>query len=78
MDTFPIMRPYGWTENGISLEHEASNNFEFYDFPHLKRPIALPQILGFDDGLPDVRLAPINELASTYARNLRQLALRKI
>ena len=53
---------------------------------HLKvqvHPVLTPAIvdshrLGFDDGSPDVRLAPINELAKTYASTLRNIDPKKM
>jgi len=74
VDTFPIVRPNKWTKEGVETNLQTTQKFEFYDFPHLKLPKAFEPNFGFDDGLPDVRLAPIDELARGYARNVRQLA----
>ncbi|MEM1124943.1 MAG: PLP-dependent aminotransferase family protein, partial [Bacteroidota bacterium] len=72
--TFPEMRPTAWL---TKEEKSLTRSFDFYDFPYLKLPEAATPILGFDDGLPDVRLAPIDDLARAYARNIRQLAFEK-
>lgn len=77
VDTFPIIKPNKWSKEGNKLDLKDTEKFEFYDFPYLKRPQAVNPILGFDDGMPDVRLAPIDELARTYARNVRQLAFEQ-
>ncbi len=74
VDTFPIIRPNKWSKATDKNELATINDFNFYDFPNLKRPRAFQPNFGFDDGLPDVRLAPIDELARGYARNVRQLA----
>jgi len=77
VDTFLIVRPNKWTTKGGEITLKDTKKFEFYDFPELKRPKAVPPIIGFDDGMPDVRLAPIDELARTYARNVRQMAFEQ-
>ncbi len=74
VDTFPIIKPNKWSKKTDTNELVTTNHFEFYGFPNLKRPRAFQPNFGFDDGLPDVRLAPIDELARGYARNVRQLA----
>ncbi len=77
VNTFPIVQPNDWSKRKLMANKESENQFEFYDFPALKIPKALSQNMGFDDGLPDVRLAPIDELARGYARNIRQLAFER-
>ncbi len=74
VDSFPIVRPNKWSKKEVGTQLQRTEQFEFYDFPHLKLPKAFKPNFGFDDGLPDVRLAPIDELARGYARNVRQLA----
>ena len=74
VDTFPIIRPNKWSTKEGEVALSNTKKFEFYDFPHLKLPQAVQPILGFDDGMPDVRLAPVDELARRYARNVRQMA----
>jgi GntR family transcriptional regulator/MocR family aminotransferase len=72
VDTFPIVQPNTWTDS--SQQKEAATPFTFYSYPYLEKPQANLPIMGFDDGLPDVRLAPIDALARGYAKNIRQLA----
>ena len=74
VDSFPIVRPQKWSGNPFHLKNKEVSKFDFYNFPTLQRPMAQTRMVGFDDGLPDIRLAPINELATAYGRNLRQLA----
>jgi len=74
VNTFPVIQPNDWVEKKTGSNKFRDNDFRFYTFPTLKKPKAYTQKIGFDDGLPDVRLAPIDELARGYARNLRQLA----
>jgi len=77
VNTFPIVQPNDWSNDKEFPKKLSENSFQFYDFPNLKNPKAYTKNLGFDDGLPDVRLAPIDELARGYARNLRQLAFER-
>ena len=50
----------------------AKTAFSYYTRPYLEEPNVITQRLAFNDGSPDARLAPVNELATAYARNLRQ------
>jgi len=50
----------------------AKAAFSYYARPYLEEPNIITQPLAFNDGSPDARLAPVNELAAAYARNLRQ------
>ncbi len=77
VNTFPIVQPNNWSNRKDLSKTLSENSFKFYDFPALKKPKAYTTKIGFDDGLPDVRLAPIDELARGYARNLRQLAFER-
>lgn len=77
VDTFPVIKPTNWSDTNELNVVDKKNTYNFYDFPHLKTPAAYVHLLSFDDGLPDVRLAPINDLARSYASNLRQLAFEK-
>jgi len=74
VESFPAVLPVEWTKEKKAKQETVIPTFEFYDFPALRLPIALGGQLGFDDGFPDVRLAPVNELARGYAKNMRQLA----
>lgn len=77
VNTFPIVQPNDWKGQKDIVNQLKESHFNFYDFPALKNPKAYNLKIGFDDGLPDVRLAPIDELARGYARNLRQLAFER-
>lgn len=70
----PTITPLVWSKETEKKSSVKKSSFSFYDFPHLTIPPAHGGQLGFDDGLPDVRLAPIDALARAYAKNLRQLA----
>jgi len=74
VDTLPTIVPHDWSKAQKKQSSKKKSSFPFYDFTHLQTPLAHGGQLGFDDGLPDARLAPINDLARGYARNLRQLA----
>ncbi len=52
--------------------------FEFKPRPFLGPAREITQPLAFTDGYPDVRLAPINELATAYARTLRNTPPREL
>lgn len=71
--TLPLVQPSPWNPAGDS--HTSSPlSFPFYPFPHIETPQADGLPLAFNDGLPDIRLAPVDELARTYASTLRLLA----
>lgn len=57
----PLGRPQALAEPGFELPKR----------PFLSAPSFSNHRLAFSDGTPDVRLAPINELATAYARHLR-------
>ncbi|MCR9290495.1 MAG: PLP-dependent aminotransferase family protein [Bacteroidetes bacterium] len=44
----------------------------FKSFPNLKEPFYVKNNLAFDDGFPDPRLAPIEDLARAYAKQMRK------
>ena len=46
--------------------------------PFLSKPVVADLRYNLDDGLPDVRLAPIDEMARTYARLLRNSKQRQL
>lgn len=55
------------------FQEEGKDNFSM-DFPknsHVRIPIVITQRLAFNDGLPDVRLAPRDELARLYAHYIK-------
>jgi len=73
VDSFPTIQPIYWNKEQ-KRDSTETPVFPFYEFPHLHMPIPSGRQIGFDDGFPDVRLAPIDELARGYAKNMRQLA----
>ena len=70
--SLPWHQPQQWTDG--AMRPLVDTPFNFHVFSHIEPPTAGSALVGFDDGLPDVRLAPIEELARSYARNLRQAA----
>lgn len=60
------------------LKTKAAPQFDFYEQTFLTPATVFPQPLGFDDGAPDVRLAPINELAQALSRTLRSVSPKTI
>ncbi|MCB0630616.1 MAG: GntR family transcriptional regulator, partial [Lewinella sp.] len=70
-DTLPIIRPTA-LENTDPTQSEAAG-FSWHIPEFLQPPISFSFPLSFDDGLPDIRLAPIEELARAHSRNLRRL-----
>lgn len=77
VDNFPHIKTQSWANKQEALKNNTIPNFSFYKFPFLKTPKAVSSIIGFDDGLPDIRLAPIEDLGKAYIRNLRQLGFEK-
>ena len=77
VDNFPYIKTQRWSNQSEELDNTQLSKFSYYPFPSLKTPKAVSSLLGFDDGLPDIRLAPIEELGKAYIRNLRQLGFEK-
>ena len=73
VDNFPYIKTKSWANQGEETHKEENSRFPFYEFPFLKTPKAVESLIGFDDGFPDIRLAPIEDLGKAYMRNLRQL-----
>ena len=71
VDSIPDYRMQEWKEDP---DLKMTAPFEFYDFPNLTPPRKSRTTIGFDDGLPDVRLAPVEDLAKAYRRALLRLA----
>ena len=67
----PQLKTRKWS---ITPSAQKDEQIQYHQFPELHAPTASSGMLGFDDGLPDVRLAPIDALAKAYTRNLRKLA----
>lgn len=74
VENLPTIVPLEWNKEQQETTTVEQSTFSFYDFPHLEIPPPHGGQLGFDDGLPDARLAPIDALARGYAKNLRQMA----
>ena len=70
-DTLPIVQALTIEDPQHTIANKAAFSWQVPDF--LKQPLSFSQKFAFDDGLPDIRLAPIEELARAYARNLRRL-----
>jgi len=64
------------TQAGIKRKAKQTNSFQYYDFPKLIPPYHVSQKLAFDDGAPDPRLAPIRELGTAYASNMKRMTKR--
>ena len=71
VDSIPDYRMQEWKEDP---DLKMTAPFEFYDFPNLTPPRKSRITIGFDDGLPDVRLAPVDDLAKAYRKALLRLA----
>lgn len=70
-DTLPIIRPTTLAQNKPAPSKHAGFTWEVPEY--LQPPVSFSFPLGFDDGLPDIRLAPMEELARAHSRNLRRL-----
>ena len=77
VENFPSIKTQSWVEQQENLDSQSVPSYSFYDFPFLKTPKAISSLIGFNDGLPDIRLAPIEDLGKAYIRNLRQLGFEK-
>ncbi len=74
VDNFPTIKTHKWDNQQEEMLSKEISKFSFYSFPNLRTPTAVSSLIGFDDGLPDIRLAPIEDLAKAYGRQLRQLS----
>ncbi|MFK7904770.1 MAG: PLP-dependent aminotransferase family protein [Chitinophagales bacterium] len=72
--SLPEVRSQKWSPKMINLTIPDKAGFDFEEIAPIKIPSILTQRLSFNDGYPDVRLAPIEEMATAYARNLRRHA----
>ncbi|PHN07313.1 aminotransferase-like domain-containing protein [Flavilitoribacter nigricans] len=70
-DSLPILQSRSWS--GEEFPRRAAGDFSWEIPDYLTQPLAFSYPMAFDDGLPDIRLAPIEELARAYSRNLRNL-----
>lgn len=71
-ENLPEVRPQRLTEKPISATNPAKiAGFSFIERPHLQRELLLSkQTFHLDDGFPDPRLAPLQELSRAYRSNL--------
>ncbi|MEM1321789.1 MAG: PLP-dependent aminotransferase family protein [Bacteroidota bacterium] len=65
------LRPLTTAASPHSIEPATTTGFTYNHYPQVKKPVVIKQALAFNDGSPDTRLAPVQELATAYARNLR-------
>lgn len=70
-ETLPLLQTQSWLPGESPTGHKAGFSWDIPDY--LTQPAAFSYPMAFDDGLPDIRLAPIEELARAYSRNLRSL-----
>lgn len=70
-ENLPTIRPQILKKDTFPKKEQKSKPL-FNTFPHLKEPMFIKNKLAFDDGFPDPRLAPIDDLARSYAKHLRQ------
>lgn len=70
-ETLPMIQTRAWQQSELQATQQAAFPWSMPEY--LSQPLAFPDPLAFDDGLPDIRLAPIEELTRAYSRNLRKL-----
>ncbi len=70
----PKVKAKQWSEQAVNLTMPKEAGFEFTPTKLIQIPTILNQRLSLNDGYPDVRLAPVEEMATAYARNLRRYA----
>lgn len=59
----PIVEARGLTEEVSQGPNRQQSGFQYYPRPELERAMPLiPQELTLDEGIPDVRIAPVNEI----------------
>ena len=75
VDNLPLPTYQEWDPEEHSFK-EASSPYSYYEFPHLQNPVADKDMLAFDDGLPDIRLAPVAEISRAYGRSLHHLRFK--
>ncbi len=69
----PEIKPVSWHNNALSETPKTKTGFEFPKNAVLNKPILRgSSMLGFDDGFPDVRLAPTDALARAYRSVLKK------
>lgn len=70
-ENLPFLQARAWSQLPTSAPAKSGFSWDIPDY--LTAPLAFSFPLSFDDGLPDIRLAPIEELARAYSRHLRSL-----
>jgi GntR family transcriptional regulator / MocR family aminotransferase len=69
----PEVKPISLDKIGLKNDFKTKTGFTFQKSTILNRPVLRgSSILGFDDGSPDVRLAPLDELARAYRSVLKK------
>ncbi len=68
----PKVEPVPLKNHAFKKNGQRKSDEVFKSFPELKEPMFVKESLSFDDGFPDPRLAPIEDLARAYSKNLRQ------
>ena len=63
--------------DALALQHPAETGFVLRGNAHTRPPLVLYNgMLGFDDGFPDERLAPMEEIARTYRAIVKRSSAR--
>ncbi len=78
-NTLPIIKTQNFSKTINEVYKNDKSNFSFHKRPYLYRKpntVYKKEILRIDDGVPDNRLAPIDEIAKTY-RNITQKTYHK-
>lgn len=70
-ETLPVIKPVALPDGDAPPKRSAGFHWHVPEF--LQPPVSFSLPLSFDDGLPDIRLAPIEELARAHSRSLRNL-----
>lgn len=70
----PKVKAKKWSEQTMNMTIPKEAGFEVEPNTLVSIPTVLNQRLALNDGYPDVRLAPVEEMATAYARNLRRYA----
>ena len=69
----PEVKPISLDKKGVENDFKTTTGFTFHKSTILNRPVLRgSSMLGFDDGSPDVRLAPLDELARAYRTVLKK------
>jgi Transcriptional regulators containing a DNA-binding HTH domain and an aminotransferase domain (MocR family) and their eukaryotic orthologs len=77
-EQLPKVKAQAFIEKNGLLKKKSTAHFDYYPGRALTKATVFPQKLGFDDGAPDVRLAPITELAQSMSRALRNVPSKEL